>query len=463
MDVRNEKTYLKNFVPFALAAFLVGIVGGFASVLAPAFVQDIGLAYNNTTWTALSMAIATATFAPVFGKLTDCFGLRRMLFWGIWVYGIGNVLTALSDSLGGMLVARFVVGLGTAIIAPVVLSYIITRFPPEKISQGFSLYMLVSSVAVVFGPTLGSLMILHYGWRVMMWFCTVLCGTTLLLCSITCKEECRPATRLSGFDTLGSVFIFLFFSLMLCIPSFAQNLGIASPLFIAVLILSIPAFFGLYQAEKRAKNPILNGGFMKRKTFILSVIALFLTQGLMQANMTNIIVFVNTTQPQNAQFAGYAISVMYIGMSLGSILIGPMADQREPKYVLTTSLFITALSCALLLFFSLATPLWLLALSLGLLGFGLGGNATIFLKIVLSGLPAETAGAGTGTYGLFRDLAAPFGVAVFVPLFTNGITENPMTAIGAIRVLAIIEIICVIVGILAVLCLPKGEKYEITK
>ncbi len=460
MDETNEKTYLKNFVPFGLAAFLIGVVGGFASVLAPAFVQDVGLDYNNTTWTALSMAIATATFAPVFGKLTDCFGLRRMLFWGIWVYGIGNILTALSDSLGAMLVARFVVGLGTAMIAPVVLSYIITHFPPEKMSQGFSLYMLVSSVAVIFGPTLGSLMILRYGWRVMMWFCAVLCGATLLLCSITCKEERRPATKLSGFDAWGSFWIFLFFSLLLCIPSFAQNIGIASPLFIAALLLSAPAFFGLYQTEKRAKNPILNGGFMKRKAFILSVIALFLTQGLMQANMTNIIVFVNSTQPQNAQFSGYAISVMFIGMSLGSILIGPLADKREPKYVLTASLFITTLSCALLFFFSLATPLWLLALSLGLLGFGLGGNATIFLKIVLSGLSAETAGAGTGTYGLFRDLAAPFGVAVFVPLFTNGITGGPLSAIRSIKVLAIVEIICVLGGIIAVLCLPKGEKYE---
>ena len=60
--------------------------------------------------------------------------------------------------------------------------------------------------------------------------------------------------------------------------------------------------------------------------------------------------------------------------------------------------------------------------ALGILGFGLGGNGTIFMKVVLSGLTPQEAGAGTGTYGLFRDLAAPFGVAVFVPLFTNQIT-----------------------------------------
>lgn len=82
-------------------------------------------------------------------------------------------------------------------------------------------------------------------------------------------------------------------------------------------------------------QPILPGSFMKRGAFILSVLALFLTQGLMQANMTNTIVFVNYTQPDNTAVSGYAISVMYVGMSLGAVILGPLADRFEPKHVLT--------------------------------------------------------------------------------------------------------------------------------
>ena len=78
---------------------------------------------------------------------------------------------------------------------------------------------------------------------------------------------------------------------------------------------------------------------MKRKAFILPVIALFLTQGLMQANMTDMIVFVNYTQPENAVISGYAISIMYLGMSIGSVILGPLADRFEPKFILTGSLF----------------------------------------------------------------------------------------------------------------------------
>jgi MFS family permease len=201
---------------------------------------------------------------------------------------------------------------------------------------------------------------------------------------------------------------------------------------------------------------------MKRGAFILSVLALFLTQGLMQANMTNTIVFVNYTQPNNTAISGYAISVMYVGMSLGAVILGPLADRFEPKHVLTGSLLLTGIGCGILLLFSANTSILLLMASLGVLGFGLGGNGTIFMKVALAGLSPREAGAGTGTYGLFRDLAAPFGVAVFVPLFTNQITgliaggaAGADAAVQAVHTLAFAELFCIAAGITAVFFLPK--------
>ena len=188
----------------------------------------------------------------------------------------------------------------------------------------------------------------------------------------------------------------------------------------------------------------------------------------MQANMTNTIVFINYTQPDNTIISGYAISIMYLGMSLGSILLGPLADRYEPKYILTGSLIFTGLGSGLMLLYSATTPFFILASALGILGFGLGANATIFMKIVLANLPPSTAGLGTGTYGLFRDLAAPFGVAVFVPMFTNRITyltSDTVTpilpanaAVNAAHMLSIIELSCIVAAILIVQFLPKIRK-----
>ena len=454
--------YKRGFIPYALAALLIGLVGGFSTVLGPAFVQDIGIAYNNTTWTALAQAMSTAACAPILGKLGDVIGRRKTLLLGIAVFALGNILSALANTLGFMLIARFTVGIGTAAMGPVILAYIATEFPPEKIAKGFALYMLLSSASVILGPTIGGLIVSSYGWRAMLWVCVAVCAVIFTACFFTARKAPPGSKTLQSFDVPGAVLVLIFFSLLLCVPSFGQNFGWTSVPFLSVLAFAVISLMGLVVAEKRSRNPILPGSFIKRSAFVLSVIALFLTQGLLQANMTNTIVFVNYTRPNNAAISGYAISVMYIGMSLGAVILGPLADRFAPKKVLTGSFLLTGIGCGMLLLFTEATSALLLMTALGILGFGLGGNGTIFMKVVLSGLSPQEAGAGTGTYGLFRDLAAPFGVAVFVPFFTNQITERmaagmaaPAAAVESVHSLAMAEILCVALGVAAVALLPK--------
>ncbi|MBR4291096.1 MAG: MFS transporter [Oscillospiraceae bacterium] len=456
--------YQRGFIPYALAALLIGLVGGFSTVLGPAFVQDIGIAYNNTTWTALAQAMSTAACAPILGKVGDVIGRRRTLLLGITVFTLGNVLSALANSLMFMMVARFIVGIGTAAMGPVILAYIATEFPQERIAKGFSLYMLLSSASVIIGPTIGALVVSSYGWRTMLWVCVAICAAIFTVCVLISRNQVSKKKPLQDFDITGAVLILVFFSLLLCVPSFGQNFGWTSTPFLIVLVLAVISLVGLVLAEQKSAHPILSGSFIMRSVFVLSVIALFLTQGLMQANMTNTIVFVNYTQPNNAAISGYAISVMYVGMSLGAVILGPLADKFDPKRVLVGSFLLTGIGCGILLLFTEATSVLLLMASLGILGFGLGGNGTIFMKVVLSGLTPQEAGAGTGTYGLFRDLAAPFGVAVFVPLFTNQITgkiaagtAEPAAAVASIHFLAIAEILCVALGIAAVAFLPKRK------
>ena len=457
--------YKRGFIPYALAALLIGLVGGFSTVLGPAFVQDMGIAYNNTTWTALAQAMSTAACAPILGKIGDVIGRRKTLLLGIAVFTLGNVLSAIANSLWFMMAARFIVGIGTAAMGPVILAYIATQFPPDKVAKGFSLYMLLSSASVIIGPTIGALIVSAYGWRSMLWVCVAICVTSFAICALCARKEVFEIRPPQNFDLPGAVLILVFFSLLLCIPSFGQNFGWTSTPFLIVLIFAAISLLLLISVQRNSSHPILSGSFILRNAFMLSIAALFLTQGLMQANMTNTIVFVNYTLPNNTALSGYAISVMYVGMSLGAIILGPLADKFEPKRVLIASFLLTGIGCAFLLLFTAATPLLLLMASLGILGFGLGGNGTIFMKVVLSGLPPQEAGAGTGTYGLFRDLAAPFGVAVFVPLFTNQISlriaagsPEASAAVASIHSLAVVELLCVALGIAAVAFLPKRKE-----
>ena len=458
----NSNSYKRGFVPYALAALLIGLVGGFSTVLGPAFVQDMGIDYNNTTWTALAQAMSTAACAPILGKVGDVIGRKKTLLLGIGVFTLGNLLSALANSLVFMLAARFIVGIGTAAMAPVILAYIATEFPPDSIAKGFSLYMLLSSASVIIGPTVGGLIVSAWGWRAMLWVCVAICLGSLAGCVLTLGNQPSPKRPLQNFDIAGAVLTLFFFSLLLCVPAFGQNFGWTSLPFLLVLAGAIVSLTGLVLAERNARQPILSGRFIRRKAFVLSVLALFLTQGLMQANMTGTIVFVNYTRPAQSAISGYAISVMYVGMSLGAVILGPLADRFEPKKILAGSFLLTGIGCGILLLFQEVTSVLLMMAALGVLGFGLGGNGTIFMKVVLSGLSQQEAGAGTGTYGLFRDLASPFGVAVFVPLFTNRITQQiaagtaePAAAVSSMHFLAMAELLCVALGLVAVGLLPN--------
>ena len=465
-----NNNYQKGFIPFAIAALLVSLIGGFTAVLAPAFVAEAGIDYNNTTWISLALAMSSAACAPILGKLCDVFGRRTTMLTGIIIFALGNVLTAIAPSLPVMLVARFVVGIGTAAIAPVVMSYIVTEYPPDKMAKGFALYMLISSGAVVVGPTCGGLIMNAAGWRAMMWVCVALCVIVFCLCFALLKKVPFEKKSLANFDKPGAVLVLIFFSLFLCVPTLAQNMGVGSMPFIIVAGAALIALIILFTLEKKASFPLINGKFVGRKEFIIPVLILFLTQGLMMANMTNVIVFVRHTQPDNVLISSFAISIMYLGMCLGSVIVGPQADKIEPKIVSTGSLLITGVGVGLMYLFQADSGFPLFAASLGILGFGLGGNATIFMKVALSGLPADIAGASTGTYGLFRDIAAPFGVAVFVPMFANGVTKDTAAfvaqgvsenqalldaAVASIRSLTIIEIVCVVAAIVLVQMLPK--------
>lgn len=202
--------YKKGFLPYGLAAFLIGIVGGFSTVLGPAFVQDLGISYNNTTWTALAQAMSTAACAPILGKIGDVIGRKTTLLLGIAVFTLGNILSAVAPSLLFMLAARFIVGVGTAAMSPVILAYIATAFPQDRVAKGFSLYMLISSASVIFGPSLGSLLISAYGWRAMLWVCVAISAAVFFFCLRTARKEPKAAQSLENFDAPGAVLVMVF-------------------------------------------------------------------------------------------------------------------------------------------------------------------------------------------------------------------------------------------------------------
>jgi hypothetical protein len=95
-------------------------------------------------------------------------------------------------------------------------------------------------------------------------------------------------------------------------------------------------------------------------------------------------------------------------------------------------------------------------------GLGLGGHTTIFVKVALSGVAPAESSSGSGAFNVFQDMCAPFGVALFVPMFVIGVTKKavsglavPVVAASALQSVALVRLICVVVGIVVCFLIPS--------
>lgn len=461
----ENKNYLKGFVPYAVAAAVMSLCGGFTASV-PTAISSAWSTDAYLTFITLAYSLAAAAMAPIMGKLGGTLGRRKMLLVALGLYGIGQFLIAVCPDGGiiPLLVFRFMVGIGAAGIAPVVMAYIMMDFPREKMGQGFTIYMFVANAMVIFGPTLGGIVMASIGtadaWRTVMWICVAACVIAFILCFIMVKDNPNiPKGNMKGFDWGGALFVLLMFGAIVCIPTFGQQNGWASVATLASLAVAVVSLVILVMIEKKAASPILSGKFIARKNFILVVVVLFLTQGLMTACLTEIIRFGYAVE--KATIASIAMSIEYLGMAIGTIVLGPQSDKKEPKFVAAIALVLVAIGSAIMLIINENSGLLAMGGALFFVGLGLGGNITIFMKVALAGVdPAESASA-SGTFNVFKDMCAPFGVAIFVPMFVTGMATKaasgmavPAAATSSLHTVAIVQLACVIVGIVVCFLLP---------
>ena len=460
----TQNNYMKGFIPYAIAAAVLSLCGGFTASV-PTAISTAWNADSALTFITLAYSLAAAAMAPIMGKLGGTLGRRKMLLVAMGLYTVGQALIAICPAnIPLLLVFRFMVGLGAAGIAPVVMAYIMMDFPPEMMGQGFTIYMAIACGMVIFGPTLGGILMAVIGtadaWRIVMWICVVLCVISFALCFFMVKDNPNvPKGSMKGFDWGGALFVLLMFGALVCIPTFGQQNGWTAVTTLVSVAVAFVSLLILVAVEKKAASPILSGKFIARKNFVLPVIVLFLTQGLMTACLTEIIRYGYAVD--KASVASVAMSIEYLGMAIGTIVLGPMSDKKEPKVVAAVALLFVALGSAIMLLINENSGILQMGGALFFVGLGLGGNTTIFMKVALSGVAPTESSSASGTFNVFKDMCAPFGVAIFVPMFVTGMAGKaasgmavPAAATSALHTVALVQLVCVLVGIFVCFLLP---------
>jgi EmrB/QacA subfamily drug resistance transporter len=425
-----------GLIALSLGVGLIVVDATIVNVIVPSLVEDLGVTSLQTQWVLESYAIVFAALLLVTGRLTDLLGARRLFLAGVVVFAVTSVLAGLAPGGGTLVAARFLQGIGGAMILPASLALVNATFTGRERAQAFAIWGSTIGAAAALGPLLGGALA-EVSWR---WAfginvplgALVFAGVAAFL---------APSPRTSGrVDITGAVLSVLGLGLL----AFAliegrtygwlvstRPLNIAglswdggpSPVLVALLVavLVLTAFTRRQAAlgrEATGTPPLVDLRLFSIASFRNGNIAtLFI--GLGEFGIVAVLpLWLQFTLGYGALQAGLALVPLAVGSFLASGASAGMDGRMSALGMvrLGLALEIAGLAC-LGLIVTADVSWWPIALALLLYGVGVGFATAQVTNVVLVDVPAQSSGQGSGVQSAARQLGSALGIAVLTTAF----------------------------------------------
>lgn len=426
-DIR--RTIRALMVVMALAALDQSIV---ATAL-PRIVQELG-GVQQLSWVVTAYVLASTAVMPIYGKLSDQYGRKPVLYTAIGLFLLGSVLCAAAGTLLQLIAFRAVQGLGAGGLLPLAQIIIGDIVPPARRGRRQGAVIAIFAVCSVLGPVLGGVITDLLSWH---WIFLVNLPVGVLSVFIIARalRETSPRRErqidYAGAALLsGSTMVFL---LVLTLggtewPWWSWQTGVG--------VLATVALVGvLHWHLGRAKEPVLPLALFGNRVFLVASIVLALTLMGLQGSALFFPLFFQTVMGVTPSHSGFLTGPLMIGIVISSIVNGRLLLPRTGRYKPTQ---IAGLAVAVVAFAVLA---WGIASSRGFavlepaiftLGLGLGLVMPNMTIAVQNALPARHLGVGTATLAFFRSLGGLVGVAGGGAILNNLLHGGTRAAIAAV-------------------------------
>lgn len=246
----------------SLSMLLSALGTSIANVGLPTLAQVFEASFQQVQWIVLAYLLAITTLIVSVGRLGDLTGRRRLLLGGIGVFTLASALCGLAPTLGLLIGARVLQGLGAAIMMALTMAFVSETVPKERTGSAMGLLGTMSAIGTAMGPSLGGLLIGGFGWRAMFLMMLPLGLVTLLLAYRYLPADQRKADTVgSGFDPLGSLLL----GLTLGAYALAMTLGRGhfGPLNIALLLVTCVGVGLFIRVEARVAAPLIRLGMFR--------------------------------------------------------------------------------------------------------------------------------------------------------------------------------------------------------
>ncbi|MFI6701816.1 DHA2 family efflux MFS transporter permease subunit [Streptomyces sp. NPDC050509] len=421
-------------VLLAIGALLMGLLLAsldqtIVSTALPTIVSDLG-GLEHLSWVVTAYLLASTAATPLWGKLGDQYGRKKLFQTAVVIFLIGSALCGIAQNMTQLIGFRALQGLGGGGLIVLSMAIVGDLVTPRERGRYQGLFGAVFGATSVLGPLLGGFFTQHLSWRWVFYINLPLGIVALLVIATVLHIPVHRARH--TIDYLGT---FLIASVAVCLVLVASlggttwAWGSAETIGLAVLGLVLLAFF--IRVERRAAEPVLPLRLFGLRTFTLVACISFIVGFAMFGAMTYLPTFLQVVHGISPTLSGVHLLPMVLGLLITSTLSGQIVS-RTGRWKVFPILGTGVTAVGLLLLHQLTefSGTWEMSAYFFVFGAGLGLVMQVLVLVVQNAVSYQDLGVATSGATFFRSIGASFGVAVFGTIFTNLLRDKLADALA---------------------------------
>lgn len=400
-----------------LAMFMGAIEATIVSTAMPAIVADLG-GFKLYSWVFSAYLLMNSVTVLIYGKLSDLFGRKPILTFGIIIFLIGSILCGFASSMKWLIIFRLIQGFGAGAVAPIATTIVGDIYTAEERAKIQGYLSSVWGISAITGPAVGGLLVQFATWNYVFWINIPL--GILSLAGIWLFLHENVNRKKHQIDYPGALLLTITISsAMFVLVEGGSNWPWGSWQVISLSALALLALSAFIYQEERASEPVMPFSIWKEKSIFIANIT-SLTTGVILIGISSFLpTFVQGVMEQTPIVAGFTLTAMSIGWPIASTISGRMLiSVGYRKTSITGGVFLIIGSFAFVTMTAYSGPIWAAAGSF-LIGVGMGLTSTAFIVSIQSTVSWQQRGIATAANMFMRNLGNTIGAALLGGILNN--------------------------------------------